>query len=606
MFQDFDGKADPTVGRERIGKLRTRLAKLGLDGFLVPRGDEHRGEYVPPSAERLRWLTGFSGSAGMAAVLREKAALFVDGRYTVQARQEVDTSLLEIRKVPEARLSEFLVESLGRGARVGFDPRLHSLAEIEGLEDILKPRGIELEPVGKNLVDGIWRDQPKPPLGQVAPQGIEHAGRSAAAKVAELQQVLAKAGEDAAVLTLTDSVAWLFNIRGTDVKHTPVALAFAIVPAKGTPELFIERKKIGDNVRGALTGDAAIKPHGAFGRSLEALGTRQARVRLDPSSANRWIADRLTAAGAVISRASDPCQLPKARKNEVEVAGAKAAHERDGVAVARFLAWLDQEAGKGGVDEIAAASKLEACRAATGELKEISFDTIAGSGPNGAIVHYRPLVSTSRRLGQGELFLLDSGAQYLDGTTDITRTIAIGEPTAEMRQRFTLVLKGHIAIATLRFPKGTSGLHIDAFARRALWEAGLDFDHGTGHGVGSYLSVHEGPQSIGKGASLQALEPGMIVSNEPGFYKEGAYGIRIENLLLVGEPQAIAGGERPMMAFETLTLAPIDLRLVDASLLEERERRWLNAYHARVRAVLGPKLPAAERRWLDAATAPVE
>lgn len=604
MFQTFDEKIDPSVGPVRAKALRTHLARLGIDGFLVPRNDEHRGEYVPPSAERLKWLTGFTGSAGSAVILADRAALFVDGRYTAQAAMQVDAATFDIRKIPEALLSDYLADHLRAGATVGYDPKLHTISDIEGLEKALSPSKIRLRSVPQNPIDKLWRDRPAPPKAAIAPHALDRSGRSAEDKIADVQAVLRKAGEDAVVLTMTDSIAWLFNIRGGDVAHTPVALAFAIVPAEGKADLFVDPDKVGDNTRGHLASVATLRTPASFATRLSALGRRKATVRVDPTSANCWIGERLTAAGAKLSAKKDPTSLPRACKNTVEIEGTRAAHLRDGAAVCRLLAWLDAEAPRGRLDEIAVAKKLEDYRRSTGQLREISFDTIAGSGPNGAIVHYRPITSTNRRLAAGELFLLDSGAQYEDGTTDITRTVAVGEPTAEMRTRFTLVLKGHIAIATARFPIGTRGVDLDPLARRALWSAGLDYDHGTGHGVGSYLSVHEGPQSISK-AGMTALEPGMIVSNEPGYYKNGAYGIRIENLLLVRPAEPIPGGERAMLSFETLTFAPIDRRLVATELLEPGERAWLDAYHAQVRAKIGPLLETSARRWLEAATAPL-
>jgi Xaa-Pro aminopeptidase len=571
---------------------------------LVPRADEHQGEYVPPSAKRLRWLTGFSGSAGTAVVTSTAAALFVDGRYTVQARQQVDTAAYEILQVPQHAVADWLLQKLERGAVVGFDPWLHTLSEIERLSDKLESGGIRLKPLASNPVDRVWgRARPKPPRAQIRLHPLEYAGKPASDKIADLQQDLKKAGQDAVVLTLPDSIAWLFNIRGADVAHNPVAACFAIVPAEGIAQLFIAGEKVGPEARAHLAGVAEIREPAELGERLSALKAQGSRVRLDPDTAAWGLARKLGGARQ-IKRAPDPCILPKARKNPVEIEGARRAHLRDGVAVARFLAWLDREARSGTVDEITAAQRLEALRAETQALKEISFDTIAGAGPHGAIVHYRPTEASNRRLETGELFLIDSGGQYLDGTTDITRTVAIGEPSPEMRERFTAVLKGHIAIATLRFPKGTRGIDIDAFARRALWERGLDFDHGTGHGVGSYLSVHEGPQSISR-RGMAALEPGMIVSNEPGYYKEGAYGIRIENLVLVTELQPVAGGDREMMAFETLTLAPIDLRLVVAELLSPEERAWLDAYHRRVREMVMPHLGPEDSAWLETATRPL-
>ncbi|MFN3743456.1 MAG: aminopeptidase P family protein [Hyphomicrobiaceae bacterium] len=605
MFQDFSSSADPALGADRVARLRARLARLGVDAVLVPRSDEHMGEYVPPSAERLAWLTGFTGSAGLAVIAARKAALFVDGRYTLQAADQVDTSIFEIVQIPEAEPRDWLAARLQKGARIGFDPWLHTRAAIARLEEGLAKAGLVLKALARNPVDLIWgAERPPPPRGALTVQPLEWAGVSAADKIKSIQKELKTAGEDAVVLTLPDSIAWLFNVRGSDVKHNPTPLAFAVVPAGGKPELFIDKAKLSAEVRKHLSPVAHARPPEALADRLAALRHEKKRVRLDTATANMWIWQRLGGARANISDKADPCVLPKARKNDAEIRGARLAHERDGVAVTRFLAWLDREAPRGGVDEITAVRTLEAMRAETQALKEISFDTISGSGPNGAIVHYRVTERTNRHLRVGELFLVDSGGQYIDGTTDITRTVAIGTPTVEMRDRFTRVLKGHIAIAELRFPAGTTGAHIDAFARHALWQAGFDFDHGTGHGVGSYLSVHEGPQSISKRGHV-VLEPGMILSNEPGYYKTGAYGIRIENLLLVHPPAPIPGGDREMLGFETLTLAPIDRRLIDPALLSAGELAWINTYHARVAAVIGPHLGEADRAWLDQATAPI-
>jgi Xaa-Pro aminopeptidase len=605
MFQTFEPDPPAQDAGQRLESVRALLGPLKIDAFLVPRADEHQGEYVPPSAQRLRWLTGFSGSAGTAVVTRTAAALFVDGRYTVQARQQVDTSAYEILQVPQNAVADWLLAHLPKDAVVGFDPWLHTISEIERLSEKLEGGGIRLKPLAHNPIDRAWgRARPKPPLAQVRPHPLEYAGKSAADKIAEVQRELVKAGHDAVVLTLPDSIAWLLNIRGSDVAHIPVAACFAIVPASGLPQLFIAAEKVGPEARAHLAGVAEIHEPAELAERLSVLKAENRCVRLDPDTAAWWFARKL-GGGRRIKRAPDPCILPKARKNPVEIAGARRAHLRDGIAVTRFLAWLDREAPGGAVDEIVAAKQLEHMRAQTQALKEISFDTIAGSGPHGAIVHYRPTEATNRNLRSGELFLIDSGGQYLDGTTDITRTVAIGEPGSEMRERFTAVLRGHIAIATLRFPKGTRGIDIDAFARRALWERGLDFDHGTGHGVGSYLSVHEGPQSISR-RGMATIEPGMILSNEPGYYKEGAYGIRIENLVVVTEPAPVAGGDREMMGFETLTLAPIDRRLVIPEHLSADERRWLDAYHRRVCEALMPHLNPEDASWLEAATRPLE
>ena len=603
MFQSFEAPAVIEDATERVQRLRALMAELGVEAVLVPRADEHQGEYVPRSAERLKWLTGFSGSAGTAVVLREKAALFVDGRYTVQARGQIDAVTFEILQVPQASVSDWLRQNVKREGVVGFDPRLHTVAEIERLTDVLADRKVKLKALARNPVDRLWTDRPPPPAGPVHPHPLQYAGQSAEDKIAALQKELKAEAQDAVVLTLPDSIAWLFNIRGSDVAHNPVPLAFAIVPAQGKPELFISRQKL-DAAAKAHLAFAKVSDPGTLGERLTRLKTSGKRVRLDPNTASWWVARQL-GGPRQIQRGQDPCILPKARKNETEIEGARTAHLRDGVAYARFLAWLDREAPGGRLDEISVARKLEEFRAETQALKDISFDTISGTGPDGAIVHYRVTEPTNRKLRKGELYLIDSGAQYLDGTTDITRTIAIGRPTAEMRERFTLVLKGHIAIATARFPKGTRGIDLDAFARRPLWEKGLDFDHGTGHGVGSYLSVHEGPQSISR-RGMAVLEPGMTVSNEPGYYKEGAYGIRLENLVLVTAPEMVPGGDREMMGFETLTLAPFDRRLVKADMLTRDELAWLNAYHAEVRKRIASELEPEDRAWLEAATAPIK
>ena len=605
MFQDFSSSSDPALGAERVARLRARLKPLGIDAVLVPRADEHMGEYVPASAERLAWLTGFTGSAGWAIIGARKAALFVDGRYTLQAPSQVPTAIFDIVQIPDTNPAEWIAKHFPEGARIGFDPWLHTRAGIAQLEGQLGKRGIKLKALTRNPVDQIWgTERPAVPQGPVTVQPLELAGVAAADKIKTLQHQLRDAGEDAVVLTLPDSIAWLFNIRGSDVKHNPTPLAFSVVPVSGKPELFIDKAKLGAETRAHLNAIVRIKAPADLAERLAALKNERKRVRLDTNTAAMWLWQRLGGKSGHISEATDPCILPKARKNDAEIRGTRIAHERDAVAMVRFLAWLDREAPKGGVDEITAVKTLEQMRADTQALKEISFDTISGAGPNGAIVHYRVTEGTNRGLKTGELFLVDSGAQYIDGTTDITRTVAIGTPNAEMRDRFTRVLKGMIAISELRFPPGTTGAHIDAFARLALWQGGFDFDHGTGHGVGSYLSVHEGPQSISKRGHV-VLEAGMILSNEPGYYKTSAYGIRIENLLLVGSAEAIDGGERPMMGFETLTLVPIDRRLVDPVLLGPDGVRWLDTYHARVAETIGPHVHGADHEWLDRATAPL-
>ena len=598
MYQSFDDEIRTGSARERLASLRRALKTRKLKGLLVPHGEEFQTE-----AERLSWLTGFTGSAGAAIVLENEAALFVDGRYSLQARQQVDSSQFEILVTPEAKPSQWIVGKLTRDATLGYDPKLHTIREIERLKEALAKAGIALEPLETNPIDRLGKKKPAD-SAPVVPHGIEFAGQSAEQKIAMLQSALRDDKAETVLLTQLDSIAWLFNIRGGDVRHAPVASAFAIVPAKGRPTLFVELAKIGDNLRGHLEEFAEILAPTALEAKLAELGRTRTRIRLDPETTPVSFAQAIEAAGAKFVAGADPCILPKAIKNAVEIDGARAAHLRDGVAMVRFLAWLDDTVGTGKLDEVTTAMKLEAFRRETGQLKDISFDTISAVGPNGAIVHYRPTKTSKRPLTGNTLYLIDSGGQYADGTTDITRTIAIGKPSAEMRHHYTLVLKGHIAIASARFPKGTRGQDLDPMARRPLWQAGLDYEHGTGHGVGSYLYVHEGPQRLSKLGSV-AFEPGMILSNEPGFYREGEYGIRLENLVLVTPPSTIAGGTREMLGFETLTLVPFDRRLIDRSLLTREEKTWLDAYHAEVRRKIEPLLKSDDRPWLRHATSPI-
>jgi Xaa-Pro aminopeptidase len=604
MYQIFDDTSAPAASGERVKSLQREMKARRLKGFLVPHSDEHQDEFLSPSAERLAWLTGFTGSAGVAIVLEKGAGLFVDGRYILQARAQTDASLFEVMQTPDAKPSAWIAEKLGKGAAVGYDPSLHTIKEIERLTETLGKAAIKLVPVDANLVDLAWQDRPKPSPASIVPHGIEFAGKSAQEKIRDVQADLHEQQVDAVLLTLLDSIAWLFNIRGGDLRHTPVAIAFAIVPASGRPTLFIDAAKVGDNVKGELRDYVDLADPAALVDRLKALGEAKARVRLDPESAPMRFAQLLKAEGAQFVPGQDPCIHPKAIKNEVEIKGARAAHLRDGLAMARFLAWLDEVAESGRVDEIIAAVKLEDCRRESGQLKDIAFDTISAAGPNGAIVHYRPTTKGKSTLKSGMLYLIDSGAQYREGTTDVTRTVAIGAPTAEMKRHYGLVLKAHIAIATARFPKGTRGQDLDPFARRPLWQAGLDFDHGTGHGVGSYLSVHEGPQRLSRLGTAE-LEPGMILSNEPGYYLEGRYGIRLENLVLVTPLEKIKGGTREMMGFETLTLVPFDRRLIEPKQLLPFELAWLNAYHAWVRREIEPILLSDDRAWLRHATAPI-
>jgi len=606
-----DGAAESAVADQgaRLADLRAELAQRGLDGFVVPHADEHQGEYLPPRAERLAWLTGFDGSAGAAVVLGDTAAIFVDGRYTLQVEAQVDGALYSFHHLIEEPPAKWVEENLPTDSKLGYDPWLHTDDQVKRLKAAVEKAGGELVPCAENPIDKVWRDQPPPPLSPVLSQRDDFAGKASAAKRQEMAEALHKAGAEAAVITQPDSIAWLLNVRGGDVSHTPLPLSFALLRDDATTDWFVDRRKLTAGLEAHLGNAVSLRQPDELGPALDELGVAGRRVLADPSTAAAWIFERLADSGAKLVRAADPCQLPKARKNAVELEGTRSAHRRDGAALTRFLAWLAAEAPRravnGGISEIEAAEKLQGFRRENEHYRDLSFDTISGAGPNGAIVHYRVTDETNRRLGAGELYLVDSGAQYLDGTTDVTRTIAVGEPTAAMRKHFTLVLKGHIALAAARFPAGTTGSQLDTLARLPLWQAGLDYDHGTGHGVGSYLGVHEGPQRVSKMPNRVGLEPGMIISNEPGYYKTGAYGIRIENLVTVVELPRIEGGERDMLGFETLTLAPIDLSLVEPSLLSAEEIAWLDAYHARVREAIGPEVDDETANWLSEATRPL-
>jgi len=601
-FQTFDDSHERATAPARIAALRDELKRRGLDGLVVPRADRQQNEYLPASEERLAWLTGFTGSAGAAAVLAERAALFVDGRYTVQAAAQIDAKLFAIEHLVDSPPEQWLEQNLKSGAKLGYDPWLHTSESADRLRKACATAGAELVAVDNNPIDALWSDRPAPPAGPVSLRDIKLAGESAADKFKRIQAELKKLRADVLVVSDPQNVAWAFNIRGSDIAHTPLALAFAVIPREGKPALYVETAKLDNKTRPALEEIAAVRATAELARDLAQL--KDKTVRLDQASAADALTRLVSGYGGKPVRGADPIALMKAVKNHAEIAGSRAAHKRDGVAMARFLAWLEREAPAGKLTEIDAVEALESFRRDSGLLKDISFPTIAGSGPNGAIVHYRVTRATNRTIGKNELFLVDSGAQYEDGTTDITRTVAVGTASDEMRDRFTRVLKGHIAIATAVFPENTSGAQLDPLARTALWQAGLDFDHGTGHGVGSYLSVHEGPARISKLGTV-ALRRGMILSNEPGYYKTGAYGIRIENLLLVIAAPEPKGAEKPVNAFETLTLAPIDRRLIDSRLLTAKERNWIDSYHAHVREVLSPLLDAATRAWLDAAARPL-
>jgi Xaa-Pro aminopeptidase len=603
-FQSFEDRTERASSGTRVAALRTELARRGLTGFIIPRSDRHQNEYVPASEERLAWLTGFTGSAGAAIVLMERAVLFVDGRYTLQVREQVDTSLFTIEHLVETPPDRWIETNLTNADRLGYDPWLHTIESAERLAKACAAAGATLVAVEPDLIDAIWSDRPVPPLGAVMLHDRRFAGEAAEDKLARIRTELVKLRADALVVSDPHAVAWAFNIRGADVAHTPLPLAFAVIPQAGRATLFVDGRKLSNDVRDRLEGLADIREPADFVQALAALGQAHKTLRLDQATAADALARLVTTHGGKVARGACPIALMKAVKNPAEISGARAAHVRDGAAMTRFLAWFDREAARGTLTEIDAVAALESFRRDTGLLKDISFPTISGAGPDGAIVHYRVTSKTNRGIAPGELFLIDSGGQYQDGTTDITRTVAVGAPTAEMCERFTLVLKGHIAIARAVFPDGTTGAQLDSFARQFLWTQGLDFDHGTGHGVGSYLSVHEGPARISK-LGTTALRRGMILSNEPGYYKAGAYGIRIENLVLVVEAAAVPGAEKALNAFETLTLAPIDRRLVVTDMLTWDEIDWLDGYHARVAQILSPLVDDETRAWLAAATRPL-
>ncbi|MBW6506755.1 MAG: aminopeptidase P family protein [Rhodobacteraceae bacterium] len=601
MFQLFTAETSPENGAARLAALRAVMVSEGLAGYIVPQTDVHQGEYLAPRDARLAWLTGFTGSAGFAIVLNNMAGIFIDGRYRVQVRAEVDLAVFTPVHWPETKPADWLVEHLPKGGRVGFDPWLHSQKQIVELEAALEEHGLTLCPT-RNFVDQIWADQPGAALAAAAIHPLEFAGEASSAKRARLAEALCKAGHKAAVLTLTDSIAWLLNIRGADIAHNPVVQAFAVLHDTGNLTLFAAAEKFGPKLLAHFGAQVRLRPFAAFAPALRGL---VGPVRVDPASVPRQVVLELQEAGVAVTFADDPCILPKACKNPVELAGARAAHQRDGAAMVEFLAWLEAQAPQGDLTEIDVVKRLEGFRAATNALREIAFDTICGAGANGAIVHYRVSEASNAPIRPGELLLVDSGGQYADGTTDITRTLAVGAVREDARAPYTRVLQGMITLSRLRFPKGLAGRDIEALARAPLWLAGQDYDHGTGHGVGSYLCVHEGPARLSR-LSEVPLAPGMILSNEPGYYREGAFGIRIENLMVVAEAPALAGADaREMLAFETLTLVPIDTRLVMVDMLTGPERDWLNAYHARVLAEVGPRVSPEAAAWLVQACAPV-
>ena len=598
VFQSFVEQADPGNVAPRLADLRAAMAAAKVDAFLIPRADAHRGESVPPGEARLAYVTGFTGSAGLAVVGRERAALFVDSRYTLQAPAQTDTSLVSVHEWLQPGYSPNLLDCVPKGGVLAYDPWLHTPGELRQLAKLVEGHCTLLPQA--NLVDAIWTGRPGAPVSSVEFLGHNRAGQSASDKIAAIQARLVADKADAAVLTLPESICWLLNMRGRDVPNTPFVLGFALLPQSGQPTLYLDAAKITDAVIAALDGVAHVANSLTLTADLAALGAAGKAVLIDPATAPVAIANSLTEAGATLVEKPDPVLLPKARKNAAELAGMREAHLLDGVALAKFLSWFDQAAPQGGLSEIAIVTALEAFRRQEASCVDASFDTISGAGPNGAIVHYRVTEKTDRILQPGEIMLVDSGAQYLSGTTDITRTLSTGSSTARQRDRFTRVLKGMIAICTARFPQGTSGAQLDVLARQYLWQDGVTYNHGTGHGVGAYLGVHEGPVGISARYTIP-LEAGNVLSNEPGFYQAGEYGIRIENLIIVQPSQDFPG----YLDFETLTLAPIDTRLIDRDLLSPAERDWLNAYHARVFEVIGARVDDDVRAWLKGATAAI-
>ena len=603
MRQTFDETTDPSFGARHLPLVRAKMQEQGLDGFLVPHEDEHQNEYLPEANDRLAWLTGFTGSAGAAVVLGDRAAVFADGRYTVQVRAQVDAAQFQILSLEGNGVAAWL-ETVPKGSLIGYDARLHSPDALVALRAAATKAGATLQAVDLNPLDQAWGEaRPAQPTAPVVPHEDRYSGESHASKRARIGQAVRDAGADAAVLTALSSIAWLFNVRGGDVIRSPLPLGQAILKADGSARLFLDPAKVTNELPGWLVDDVRIEATEVLEMALDGMAGHT--VLIDPAQSSAWYFDRLAAAGAEVVRAMDPCALPRATKNAVEIEGSRQAHIRDGAALARFLHWVDTAAQHTLPTEREVVEALEGFREATGALMDLSFDTIAGAGPNGALPHYKPVGDKIRRMEAGSLLLVDGGGQYLDGTTDVTRTMAVGEPSADQCRMFTLVLKAHIAMATVRFPVGTTGHQIDALARLPMWMAGLDYDHGTGHGVGSYLGVHEGPQRIAKLVNTQPLLTGMILSNEPGYYREGHWGIRIETLQVVTEPTPIAGGERPMHGFEQLTFAPLDRRLIDVDLLTADERAYVDAYHAETLAKVGPLLEGEVLDWLTGQCAPL-
>jgi Xaa-Pro aminopeptidase len=586
---------------KRLAELRAELKRQKIDAFIVPRHDEFQGEYVAAYAERLKWITGFGGSWGVAVIGQKTGAMFVDGRYTLQVKQEVDGKSFQFHHLMTSPPTEWISKTFSKGARIGYDPRILSMADAKRYFAACEKTKLKLVPVNRNPIDTIWNDQPQRPASTIVDHPLKYAGQGVAQKLKAIRSSLKEKAVDAVIIADPTSVAWAFNLRGNDVPFTPVALCYAMIPASGKAHLFVGRKRLSKALQ------KTIKAHAICSGTdvdtvLASLGKRKAKVMLDPIAAPDHFRIALRKSGASIIEHPDPCMLPKAMKNKAEQQGARDAQLRDGVALCNFLCWLDDAATSGKLSEGEAARKLLFFRQENKEFRDLSFESISAAGPNSALPHYHAH-GIGRRLALNSIYLIDSGGQYPDGTTDVTRTVIIGKPSEEMRDRFTRVLKGMIAVSMIQFPEGTTGAHLDALARAALWKAGLDFDHGTGHGIGSYLSVHEGPQRISKSGTA-ALKPGMIISNEPGYYKTRQFGIRIENLLLVTAPQKAKGGERAMLGFETLTFAPTDRRLIDTHLLTREELHWVDTYHAEVWSKLQNRVSATTKPWLKEACAP--
>jgi Xaa-Pro aminopeptidase len=603
MKQSFDVKGGPQIGRQNLPLLRAEMAKQGLDGFYIPHEDEYQNEYLPTANERLAWVSGFTGSFGSAFVFTDMAVMFLDGRYTIQGADQTDNTLFDRVAVPDPGPFGWLADQNLKGKTIGYDPAVMTPNDVDTMCTSATRAGATLKAVTTNPIDAAWTSRPPQPTAIVYPHALEYAGQAAEDKRAIVADTLNNDRVDAAVITAPASLAWLFNIRGGDVACSPLPLGRAIIRNDGSADLFLDPAKVTPELRSHLGNQVTLHPYDDLESRLGDL--KGQKVSLDPALASAWFFQTLDGAGATIVRKPDPVMLPKAKKNAVELSGTAAAHRRDGAALVKFLHWLDTDAQSGKVTEVDAVIKLETLRDDVKGIRDISFETISGAGPNGALPHYRVSSASNRKLERGSLYLVDSGGQYPDGTTDVTRTVPIGTPSDDMRRHYTLVLKGHIAMDAVRFPKGTTGTHLDILARHALWQAGLDYDHGTGHGVGSFLGVHEGPQRIAKAWNAIPLEAGMIMSNEPGYYKEGAYGIRIENLQYVTPAEEIEGGDRPMLGFECLTFAPLARDLIAADLLTPQEHDWVDDYHQRVMAEIAPQLEGDVLNWLKAACAPL-